>query len=129
MVSPCACPTRGVHDRALHEHRRPSSLPFTIPADKCAQGGNVLTRGVLAKVPQSTRKSDLLGTEVGVVRWLFAETKSAASRLLRHDLAVFPDINGRAVHPGCLASYLGGSPECAPDSLGKSTRALILWVS
>ena len=28
MVSHCACPTRGVRDRALHEHRRPSSLPF-----------------------------------------------------------------------------------------------------
>jgi hypothetical protein len=27
MVSHCACPTRGVRDRALHEHRRPSSLP------------------------------------------------------------------------------------------------------
>ena len=27
MASPCACPTRVFGDRALHEHRRPSSLP------------------------------------------------------------------------------------------------------
>jgi len=27
MVSHCACPTRVFRDRALHEHRRPSSLP------------------------------------------------------------------------------------------------------
>jgi hypothetical protein len=117
MVFPCACPTRGVHDRALHEHRRPSSLPFMIPADKCAQDGNVLTRGVLAKLPQFDEKSDQLGKEVGVVRWLFAETKSAALWLLCHHFAVFPHVDRRAVHPGGLARDLGGSPECAPDSL------------
>ena len=27
MVTHCACPTRVFLDRALHEHRRPSSLP------------------------------------------------------------------------------------------------------
>ena len=30
MVSHCACPTRGVRDRALHEHRRASNLPSPI---------------------------------------------------------------------------------------------------
>ena len=33
MVSPCAGPTRGVCDRALHEHRRPSSLPSHVPSE------------------------------------------------------------------------------------------------
>jgi len=31
MVSHCACPTRVFRDRALHEHRRPSSLPSHAP--------------------------------------------------------------------------------------------------
>jgi len=31
MVSHCACTTRGVRDRALHEHRRLSSLPSRLP--------------------------------------------------------------------------------------------------
>ena len=31
-VSHCACPTRVFRDRALHEHRRPSSLPSHIPS-------------------------------------------------------------------------------------------------
>ena len=31
MVSHCAGPTRGVCDRALHEHRRASRLPSHIP--------------------------------------------------------------------------------------------------
>ena len=29
MVSHCACPTRVFRDRAVHEHRRASSLPST----------------------------------------------------------------------------------------------------
>ncbi len=32
MVSHCACPTRVFRDRALHEHRRPSSLPSLPPS-------------------------------------------------------------------------------------------------
>ena len=40
MVSHCACSTRGVRDRALHEHRRPSSLPSRLP-------------NVLSKIPSS----------------------------------------------------------------------------
>ena len=32
MVSHCACPTRVFPDRALHEHRRPSSLPSHSPS-------------------------------------------------------------------------------------------------
>ena len=31
MVSHCACPTRVLGDRALHEYRRPSSLPSPAP--------------------------------------------------------------------------------------------------
>ena len=32
MVSHCARPTRGVRDRALREHRGPSSLPSHAPS-------------------------------------------------------------------------------------------------
>jgi hypothetical protein len=32
MVSHCACPTRVFRDRALHEHRRPASLPTHAPS-------------------------------------------------------------------------------------------------
>jgi hypothetical protein len=45
MVSHCACPTRGVRDRALHEHRRPSSLPShgpKCPFKELLRGGYVL---------------------------------------------------------------------------------------
>jgi hypothetical protein len=48
------------------------------------------------------------------------------SRLLRHDLAVFPHVDRRAMHPGGLARDLGGSPECTSDSLGKGTGGLFL---
>jgi hypothetical protein len=35
MVSHCACPTTRVFgDRALHEHRGPSSPPSPIPSDR-----------------------------------------------------------------------------------------------
>jgi hypothetical protein len=34
MVSHCACPTRVFRDRALHEHRRPSSSPSPGPSDR-----------------------------------------------------------------------------------------------
>ena len=41
------------------------------------------------------------------------------SRLLRHDFAIFPHVDRRAMHPGGFASDFGGSPECTPDGLGK----------
>jgi exoribonuclease R len=31
MVSHCPCPTRGIYNRTLHEHRRPSSLHSPAP--------------------------------------------------------------------------------------------------
>ena len=40
-------------------------------------------------------------------------------RLQRDDLAVFPDINRRAVHAGGLARDLRGAPERAADGGGK----------
>jgi hypothetical protein len=33
MVSHCACPTRAFLGRALHEHRRSSSLPSHTPSE------------------------------------------------------------------------------------------------
>jgi len=40
------------------------------------------------------------------------------SRFIRDDFAVFPDINGRAVHAGGLARDLGGASQGAAG--GKS---------
>lgn len=47
------------------------------------------------------------------------------SRFLRHDLAVFPHIDRRAVHLGGFSSCLGCSAECPSDALYKP-RALRL---
>jgi hypothetical protein len=51
---------------------------------------------------------------------------TAESRLLRHDLAVFPHVDRRAIHLGGLARDLGGSPEGSSDCLGKGTKGLLL---
>ena len=38
MISHCACPTRVFRDRALHEHRRASSLPSHAPSHPFLSG-------------------------------------------------------------------------------------------
>ena len=56
------------------------------------------------------------------------DERLTGSRFLRHDLAVPPHVDRCPLHlhPGGLASDLGGSAECAADGLGKGTGGLIL---
>jgi len=57
LASNCACPTRVFRDRALHEHRKPSSLPSHAPS-KLACFSSLGMAPVLVPLRQSSEVTD-----------------------------------------------------------------------
>ena len=83
MVSHCAGPTRGVCDRALHEHRIPSSPPSHLskrPLRKIHRLSHVLFDIRLqmprSRLPIIRRVADMAGEEDDLVSSIRGRTKS-----------------------------------------------------